>query len=549
MESTLLLVDDEENILRSLVRLLRSDGYRILTATGGEAGLQVLANNEVHVILSDQRMPGMSGSEFLSQAKDRCPETVRMVLSGYSDMAAVTDAINRGNIYKFLLKPWDDDLLRSNIREAFERYQLGQKGAQFTNIYENTGEGIVITDGNSRIQAVNPAFTAITGYAPEDVVGQTPAILRSDKHDEQFFRSLWKNLYEQGKWTGEIWNRRKNGEVFPVWLNINAIHDPHGKLQQYVGLFTDITEHKRGEEKLRYQAYHDPLTDLPNRLMYSEHLELALPQAERRQQMCAVMMLDLDRFKHVNDTYGHEFGDKLLIRVAQRLRECIRKEDALARMGGDEFTFLLSLVDDIKDVARVAEKILAGFALPLSIDGNDLFVTPSIGISLFPENGRDAETLLKNADAAMYRAKEQGRNNYQFYTADMNALAQQRLELENDLRRAIERGELEMYYQPKVALQDGRIVGAEALIRWRHPDRGFVPPSDFIPLAEENGLILPIGEWLLRDVCRKIRNWRDAGVNPPCVAINLSGRQFQRQNLPDMIALAIADAGIQSGDI
>ena len=376
MESTLLLVDDEENILRSLVRLLRSDGYRILTATGGEAGLQVLANNEVHVILSDQRMPGMSGSEFLSQAKDRCPETVRMVLSGYSDMAAVTDAINRGNIYKFLLKPWDDDLLRANIREAFERYQLGQKGAQFTNIYENTGEGIVITDGNSRIQAVNPAFTAITGYAPEDVVGQTPAILRSDKHDEQFFRSLWKNLYEQGKWTGEIWNRRKNGEVFPVWLNINAIHDPHGKLQQYVGLFTDITEHKRGEEKLRYQAYHDPLTDLPNRLMYSEHLELALPQAERRQQMCAVMMLDLDRFKHVNDTYGHEFGDKLLIRVAQRLRECIRKEDALARMGGDEFTFLLSLVDDIR-TSHGSRKNTRRLC-PATVDRRQrLFVTPA----------------------------------------------------------------------------------------------------------------------------------------------------------------------------
>ncbi|CAB1369335.1 putative bifunctional diguanylate cyclase/phosphodiesterase [Denitratisoma oestradiolicum] len=549
MEPTLLLVDDEENILHALVRLLRGAGYRLLTATSGEAGLLVLDNNEVHVILSDQRMPGMSGSEFLSRVKDRHPEAVRMVLSGYSDLAAVTDAINRGNIYKFLLKPWDDDLLRANIREAFERYELGVKGAQFTKIYENTVEGILITDGNSYIQAVNPAFTTITGYGADEVVGKTPALLRSDRHDETFFRTMWKCLHETGKWTGEIWNRRKNGEEFPEWLNITAIHDPQGRLQQYVGLFTDITEHKQAEEKLRYQAYHDPLTDLPNRLMYTEHLDLALPQAERREQLCGVMMLDLDRFKNVNDTYGHEFGDKLLITVAQRLRDSIRKEDTLARMGGDEFTFLLPLVTDVQDVARVAEKVLAGFAKPLTINGKDMFVTPSIGISLFPNDGHDAETLLKNADAAMYRAKEQGRNNYQFYTTDMNALTQQRLSLENDLRQAVERSELEMYYQPKVSLKDGRIVGAEALIRWKHPERGFVPPGDFIPLSEENGLILPIGEWLLRDICQQIRHWHDEGLHPPCIAINISGRQFQRQNLPDLVAQIMADSNIQPDDI
>ena len=549
MDGTLLLVDDEENILRSLVRQLRGEGYRILTATGGAEALQILAANEVHVILSDQRMPAMSGSEMLSHAKELYPDTVRMVLSGYSDLASVTDAINRGNIYRFLFKPWDDDLLRENIREAFDRYELGRKGAQFTKIYENTVEGILITDGESRIQAVNPAFTAITGYDVSEVLGKTPAVLSSGKQDAEFYRDMWRHLLEDGKWTGEIWNRRKNGEIYPEWLNITAIHDRQGHLQQYVCLFTDISEHKQAEEKLRYQAYHDPLTDLPNRLMYTEHLDMALPQAQRREQMCGVMMLDLDHFKNVNDTFGHEGGDKLLILVAQRLRECIRKEDTLARMGGDEFTFLLSLVDDIKDVARVAEKILASFAHPVTIDGKDLFITPSIGISLFPSDGKDAETLLKNADAAMYRAKEGGRNAYQFYTADMNAQAQERMSLENDLRRALENGELEMYYQPKVAAKDGRIVAAEALIRWHHPTRGFVSPGEFIPLAEEDGLILPIGEWLLNEVCRQIRRWRDAGLTVPCIAVNLSGRQFQRQNLPDLLAQAIADAGIEPGDL
>ncbi len=549
MEGTLLLVDDEENILRSLVRLLRGEGYRILTATGGEQALQTLAANEVQVILSDQRMPGMSGSEMLSHAKALYPDAVRMVLSGYADLASVTDAINRGNIYKFLIKPWDDDLLRENIREAFDRYELGRKGAQFTKIYENTVEGILITDGNSLIQAVNPAFTAITGYTAGEALGKTPAMLRSLKHDAEFYRNMWRCLIEEGKWTGEIWNQRKNGEIYPEWLNVTAIRDVQGHLQQYVGLFTDITEHKQAEEKLRYQAYHDPLTGLPNRLMYTEHLDMALPQAERREQMCGVMMLDLDHFKNVNDTFGHECGDKLLILVAQRLRECIRKEDTLARLGGDEFTFLLSLVDDLKDVARVAEKILAAFTRPLTIDGRDLFITPSIGICLFPGDGEDAETLLKNADAAMYRAKAGGRNAYQFYTADMNAQAQERMSLENDLRRAQENGELEMYYQPKVAAKDGRIVAAEALIRWHHPTRGDVPPSEFIPLAEENGLILPIGEWLLNEVCRQIRRWRDDGLAVPCIAVNLSGRQFQRQNLPDLLAQAIADAGIEPGGL
>ena len=545
MENTLLLVDDEENILRSLVRLLRSENYRILTASSGSEALDILASNEVHVILSDQRMPNMTGSEMLSHAKDLYPETVRMVLSGYTDLASVTDAINRGHIYKFLTKPWDDDLLRTNIREAFERHELGRKGAQFTKIYENTVEGIIITNADNLIQAVNPAFTAITGYTQEEVIGRTPSLLKSGRHDDDFFRRMWASLHGEGKWTGEIWNQRKDGEIYPEWLNITAIHDPQGKLRQYVGLFTDITEHKAAEEKLRFQAYHDALTGLPNRLMYTEHLELALPQARRREQMCGIMMMDLDRFKLVNDTYGHEFGDKLLITVAKRLRECVRREDTLARMGGDEFTLLLPLVDDIKNVAHVAEKILAAFARPVTIDGKDLFVTPSLGISLFPNDGHDAETLLKNADAAMYRAKESGRNAYRFFTADMNEEARRRMALESDLRRAAERGELAMFYQPKVDAMDGRIVGAEALIRWRHPERGYVPPADFIPLAEENGLILPIGEWLLNDICRQYRRWQDGGLQPPPIAMNLSGRQFQRQNLPDLIGRAIAEAGIE----
>ncbi|SFN35582.1 PAS domain S-box-containing protein/diguanylate cyclase (GGDEF) domain-containing protein [Formivibrio citricus] len=546
MTGTLLLVDDEEFVLNALVRLLRTEGYNLLTANSGPAALEVLAHNEVHVILSDQRMPGMSGSEFLSQVRGLYPETVRLVLSGFADLALVTDAINRGNVYKYLSKPWDDELLKTSIREAFEHYELGRRGIQFTSIYENTQEGILITDGEGCIQAVNPAFSMITGYRQDEVVGKKPSHFRSGRHGEEYYRQMWRALLDEGKWTGEIWNRRKNGEIYAERLNITAVKDPQGKILQYVALFADITEHKRAEEALHHQAYHDVLTGLPNRLMYAECLELALLQAARRQLKCAVLMLDLDRFKNINDTFGHEFGDKLLLGVAGRLQTCIRQEDTLARMGGDEFAFLLPLVSDIRHIASATDKILAAFTRPVSVEGHELFITPSIGVSLFPNDGNDVETLQKHAEVAMYRAKESGRNGCQFYTADMNEQAQQRLELENDLRRAIERNELEMYYQPKVLLADGRIVGAEALIRWKHPSGKFVPPSDFIPMAEENGLIIPIGEWLIQDVCAQIRRWCDEGLAVPCVAINLSARQFQSQNLPDMLALAISEAGIEA---
>lgn len=549
MTKTLLLVDDEENILRSLVRLLRKQEYEILTASSGESALGIMAEREVHVILSDQRMPGMTGSELLSRVRQLYPETVRMVLSGFADIDAITDAINRGNIYKFLAKPWIDELLLANIREAFDRYDLDRKGAQFTKIYENTAEGIIITDRNCRMQAVNPAFSVITGYSAEEVIGLTPTLLRSGRHDADFYQSMWHSIHEQGAWTGEIWNRRKDGSVYPQWLNIAAIRDSNGTTKQYVGLFTDITEHKKAEERLRYQAYHDPLTGLPNRLLYTEHLEIALSQANRRNSMSCVMLLDLDHFKYVNDTFGHDFGDRLLITVAHRLRECLRKEDTLARMGGDEFTILLPLVDDMKDISRVSEKIVSSFSNPVSISGKELYVTASIGISLYPDNGNDAETLLKNADAAMYRAKENGRNTYYFFSTDMNIEAQRRLELENDLRRALERNELEMYYQPKVSLATNGITGAEALIRWHHPTRGMVLPGEFIPLAEENGIISPLGEWVLQEVCCQIRRWRDNGIRIPRIAINISWRQFQRQILPDVLGRLIEETGISPGDL
>jgi len=384
MNRTLLIADDEEAILHALIRLFRGEGYTLLTANSGEAALRLLAQNDVQVILADQRMPHMTGTELLFRAKELYPDTVRMVLSGYADITAIADAVNRGNIFRFLFKPWDNDLLRANVREAFERFDLSQQSVHFSKIYENTVEGIIITDQNSVIQAVNPAFSSITGYQAAEVIGGTPAILKSGQHSEVFYRELWETLRENGKWTGEIWNKRKNGEVYPEWLNITLIRDSQGNITQYVGLFSDITEHKRNEERLRHQAYHDALTDLPNRLLLNENLELAINQAERAEHQVAVLMMDLDNFKYVNDTFGHDFGDQVLIAVADRIRSVVRKGDTLARMGGDEFTLLLPQVKDANEAVVVIEKLMGGSLCPLPWTATNWWPPPASASASIP---------------------------------------------------------------------------------------------------------------------------------------------------------------------
>jgi diguanylate cyclase (GGDEF)-like protein/PAS domain S-box-containing protein len=543
MNKTLLLVDDEEAVLHSLVRLFRNHGYQLLTAGSGAEALRLLENNEVQVILSDQRMPEMTGVEMLTVVRERYPEIIRMVLSGYSDISAISDAVNKGNIYKFLFKPWDNELLLENIRDAFERFDLSLKGEQFSRIYENTVEGIIITDQNTVIQAVNPAFSSITGYAPHEVIGKKPALLKSGSHDQAFYQGMWATLGEQGKWTGEIWNKRKNGEIYPEWLNITVVRDAQGRVSQYVALFSDITQHKRSEELLRHQAYHDALTNLPNRLLFGENLELALSQAQRANHGVAVMLMDLDHFKYVNDTFGHDYGDRLLVMVAQRLRSVIRKGDTLARMGGDEFTLLLPALREPAEAARVAEKIFKELSTPFTIEKNDFTVTASIGVSAYPQDGDSPETLLKNADSAMYQAKEEGRNHCVYFTPAMNEKMKERVDIEIELRHAIDAGELEVYFQPKQRLHDGALVGMEALVRWNHPQRGLVMPGKFIAIAENTGLIIPLGWFVLEDACRRTAAWNRAGADLR-VAVNLSAYQFRDKGMLEVITQVLEQSGL-----
>ncbi|NOY62070.1 MAG: EAL domain-containing protein [Gammaproteobacteria bacterium] len=540
MERTLLLVDDEPHILSSLTRLLREEGYQILTATSGQQGLALLDREQIDVVVSDQRMPQMTGVEFLSSVKERFPHTVRIVLSGYADFGAVTDAINRGAIYKFFTKPWDDELLRTNLQEAFQRFELVRKNEQLLQVFDSTIEGIMITDAGGVIQSVNPAFTTITGYSAEEAIGNNPRLLQSGRQDRDFYQQMWHALADKGEWHGEIWNRRKSGEIYPEWLSITAIYSDTGHTTQYVSLFIDITEQKANEAKIEHQAYYDTLTDLPNRLLFNERLALALVKAQRMQWMAAVMFLDLDRFKTINDSLGHHAGDQLLVAVAKRLRAAIRDEDLVARMGGDEFTLLLPKINSKKDADKVADKILQGFSAPMSIDGHALHVTPSIGIAFYPDDGESAEALMKNADTAMYCTKGEGGNHYHLYQSTMNGEAVQRLAVENDLHSALERHELELHYQPQVDLASGEIVSMETLVRWHHPELGLISPTHFIPLAEETGLILSIGEWVLTSACVQLKAWLDAGLMVERVAVNLSARQFHRHDLIAMVEAALS---------
>lgn len=406
-------------------------------------------------------------------------------------------------------------------------------------VFADSYDAIIITDADNNIVSVNKAFSQITGYTSEEALGKTPSILQSGRHDRGFYLGLWARLRETGHWQGEIWNRRKSGEVYPEWLSISTIKNNEGKVVNYIAIFTDISQSKKDQDYIHFLAHHDPLTLLPNRLLLQDRLSQAIASAQRNKTKVAVIFLDLDRFKTINDTLGHDGGDLLLSGAATRLRESVREEDTVARLGGDEFVVVLRNIRAAEDVDVIVGKILEALRQPFLLELHQLCISSSIGISLFPDDGRDYATLMKNADAAMYAVKQTGRNAFMYFAPNMDADVSERQALEDSLKQAKARNEFSLNYQPRIDIQTGRIVAFEALLRWRHVRLGYVSPACFIPLAEKTGLILPIGSWVLNEACRQNHEWQAMGLPPVTMAINLSAMQFSQYDINDTIVEAL----------
>lgn len=441
-------------------------------------------------------------------------------------------------LYFFLFRPLVTGM--ANLRQAHVDMRIQ------TSAINATSDEVVITDPRGTIRFVNPAFERETGYCFQEVVGQNPRMLKSGKQGDDFYKDLWTTISSGRTWQGEITNRRKDGTLYTEDTTITPVKNETGEIEHFVAIKRNVTEKIRARQKvLDHLAYHDSLTSLPNRLMFSHKLTQSLARCRRSGAGLAVMFMDLDRFKGINDTFGHNVGDRLLEQVAARLTNSLRKVDIVARMGGDEFTIILTDVKSNKDVADAAKKILHAISRPLVLEGRELLITTSIGIAMYPSQGDNAETLVRNADAAMYKAKEQGKNTYCFYTDSLNAAAMHKVTMEADLRKALDRGELVVYYQPVMELRTGKIVGTEALVRWQHPELGLVSPNSFIPLAEETGLIIPLGEWVLRTACAQNKAWQDAGSPPLRVAVNVSPRQFQQGDLAATVMEILDQTGLE----
>jgi diguanylate cyclase (GGDEF)-like protein/PAS domain S-box-containing protein len=458
--------------------------------------------------------------EFWGKRKDGSifPKSVSLVKGYYFDQPAII-AVAR-NI--------------TELKEAEE--QLRESAA----VMSSTHEGVVITDATPHILAINDAYTTITGYTRDEAIGKDPSILNSGRQDKSFYEFMWEVLLKDGFWQGELWNRRKSGEIYPQWLSISAVFNDQRQPVRYIGVFSDISKLKESQSQLEFLAHHDPLTRLFNRSAVESRMEQELEQANRHELELAVLFIDLDRFKQVNDSFGHPIGDELLCSVAERLRARLREGDTLGRLGGDEFVLLATPLQDKQDAAVIARDILVTLNEPFNLStGHEVFIGGSIGISLFPDNGSTVAELTKNADAAMYLAKENGRNQFSFYTPELNADARTKLEMENDLRRAVLHNDLRLHYQPKVDIDTGLISGAEALVRWKKTDGSWIPPGQFIPIAERSGVILTIGNWVIEQTCSQIREWLDDGLPEICVAVNVSARQFRSGHLDKLVRNAL----------
>ena len=513
------------DLVRDVREKLENRMVRIILRTGqaGQAPeLKVIAEYDIN----DYR----EKTELTSQ---KLTSSVTSALRGFRDLLTIQDMAYRQKRTEEHLKI-ATSVFDGAMTEAEEQLNITKK------VFENAIEGVMITDQKGVILSVNPAFSAITGFSAAEAIGQTPHLLRSNRQEPQFYADMWHCISKNGQWKGEIWNRRKDGEAHPQFETITAIRNRDGIITHYIGVFHDLTSIKT----IQQAGQHDALTGLPNRELYIDRLNQAVGHANRNHGKVLLLFFDLDRFQDINNRLGHTSGDQLLQEITKRAQEFIREGDTLARMGGDSFAFILREIRQPEDAMVVVNKLTSSLAERFDVEQNELFVTVSIGITLYPDDGESAHTLIKNADIALARAKGTGRDNYQFYKSEMGSQVDRRLLLEKNLHLALDRQEFVLHYQPKIDLCHNRIVGMEALVRWNHPESGMVSPGEFIPVAEESGLIIPMGVWILTTACRQTQAWIKAGYGPLKVAVNLSPRQFRQPTLFETISAILQETGL-----
>jgi diguanylate cyclase (GGDEF)-like protein/PAS domain S-box-containing protein len=528
----ILLVDDLPTNLHVLVSALKSD-FRLKTATSGASTLALLKNQTElpKLVILDVKMPGMSGIEVLRRMRDEpgtCHIPVILVSADVSEQNELA-GLNLG-ADEYLIKPISKDTLIIRVNNLIRRNAEQSQLRLAAYVFNYSGEAIMITDRNNHIVDVNTAFNKLTGYDKADVLGCDPKLLSSGRTTEEEHRDMWEAILKDGFWQGEMWDQRKDGSVYPKMITISVVRDKAGDIEFYLANFVDISCYKEAEQRTEHLALHDPLTGLPNRLHLQIFLEQSMLIVTRMSEQLAVMFLDLDRFKNVNDTLGHSVGDELLIQVAARLKSCVRDYDTVVRLGGDEFVVILRGYDIASDAAIVAKKINFQLSQPFVIGTHTLHTSTSIGIALYPDNAEHIGDLMRNADRAMYFAKAEGGNIFCFFSPAMNLHAHERLKLENQLYEAIEKQELNLYYQIQV---DNlyQPLGAEALIRWLHPEQKLMLPMQFIPLAEESGLILSIGHWVLDMACAQLKAWQSSALTRDLIlSVNVSPKQFRQDD-------------------
>lgn len=480
------------------------------------------------------------------------------VTSGRSDYLALRLSRAHGDFLPVTLesmplsgpegRPWG---MLVHIAHTGEPARIEDERTIVHRAFQSTSEGVVITDAANRVIYVNEGYCRASGYTRRDLLGASPPMLQPEGRDEEPYQQMQDTLKRTGAWQGQVWSRRRNGEIYPEWVNITVVHDADGKVQHRVMVYTESGPGAREEMQrtLHQLAFYDTLTGLPNRQLFKDRLGQAIASAERAKQRIGVMFLDLDRFKLINDTLGHKAGDEVLIQMGQRLQRCLRDSDTVARMGGDEFTVLVGGLRSRTHSVLLANKILDSFRLPFELGGGQYYLGTSIGVSHYPEDGDDPDTLIKNADAAMYYAKEQGGNSYYLYQGSVALQAAQKLDSENALREALELGQFGLVYQPQIEVASGRIRGVEALLRWHHPVRGLVSPAEFLPLAEETGLIGPIGRWVFAEACRELKRWKALGIDGIRLAVNISPHQFLDKTLTQNLAQLAASIGVSPYDL